>query len=342
MKPHLLSFDTVELREKLLKICGKQFKIKQICEWMFHHHIIDFYKMTNISKELQAVLSIEFCTELPETIEIKKSVDKTVKFLLKLIDGELIEMVFMPGEKKNTICVSTQVGCSRNCSFCATASLGLKRNLYQEEIIAQLIIASNHFKDDKITNIVFMGMGEPLDNYDNVINSIKLIQAEDGFCFSGRRITISTCGVIPAILKLSDSGLKIKLAVSLNSAIEGKRSELMPINKIYPLNELKRALLTFRKKTNFRITFEYIMIANFNMGNEDIKALSKFCGDISCKINLIKWNEVNDLPWQSPTSDEVNQFIQSINHIPAAITLRKSRGEDISGACGQLRGSYKK
>ena len=202
------------------------------------------------------------------------------------------------------------------------------------------MIALNHYKEDKITNIVLMGMGEPLDNYENVVNSIKLIQAENGFCFSGRRITLSTCGVVPKILELAESGLKIKLAVSLNSAINEKRDEIMPINKIYPLNELKNALLTFRKKTNFRITFEYIMIGNFNMSSEDIKALSKFCGDISCKLNLINWNEVNGLSWVRPRADQVSLFMQGLQHIPAAITLRKSRGEDIAGACGQLRGAY--
>ena len=341
MKPHILSFGIDTLREKLLKICSKPFHVKQILRWIFVHHITDLYKMTNISKELQNKISDEFNTNLPMIIDIKKSTDNTTKFLLKLSDNELIEMVYMPGEKKNTICISTQVGCSRACSFCATAISGLKRNLYSEEIIAQLIVALNHYKDDKITNIVLMGMGEPLDNYENVVNSIKLISAESGFCYSGRRITLSTCGVVPKILELAESGLKIKLAVSLNSAINEKRSEIMPINDIYPLNELKNALLTFRKKTNFRITFEYIMIGNFNMGSEDIKALSKFCGDISCKINLINWNEVNELPWRRPRADQVTHFITALQHIPAAITLRKSRGEDIHGACGQLRGVYK-
>ena len=340
MKPHILSFGIDTLTEILLNICHKPFHVKQILQWIFKHHVSDFHKMTNISKELQSILSNEFNTDLPTIIDIRKSTDSTAKFLLKLSDNELIEMVYMPGEKKNTICISTQVGCSRQCAFCATAISGLKRNLNQDEIIAQLIIALNHFKEDKITNIVLMGMGEPLDNYENVVNSIKLIQAESGFCFSGRRITISTCGVVPKILELAESGLKIKLAVSLNSAINKKRDEIMPINKIYPLNELKNALLTFRKKTNFRITFEYIMISNLNMGDEDIKALSKFCGDISCKINLINLNEVNELPWKRPRADQVSLFMQGLQHIPAAITLRKSRGEDIAGACGQLRGAY--
>ena len=340
MIPHILSLSTVELKEKLLRICVNSFKVKQIQQWIFTHHIIDFYKMTNISKELQKSLSVEFNTELPKIVEIQKSSDGTEKFMLKLADNELIEMVFIPDIKKNTICISTQVGCSRNCSFCATALLGLKRNLEPEEILSQLLIISNHFKDDKITNIVLMGMGEPLDNYENVIKSVKFIQSEEGFRFSGRRITLSTCGVIPKILELADSNIKIKLAVSLNSAIDEKRSLLMPINKLYPLSDLKKALLTFRKKTNFRITFEYIMIDNFNMGNEDITALAKFCGDISCKINLISWNEVSYLPWKRPKSDRVNQFINSLSHLPVAITLRKSRGEDIAGACGQLKGGY--
>jgi 23S rRNA (adenine2503-C2)-methyltransferase len=191
---------------------------------------------------------------------------------------------------------------------------------------------------DKLTNIVIMGMGEPLDNLENIISFLNVLQAEEGLCFSGRRLTLSTCGVIPKIYELAESGIKLKLAISLNSAINENRNQIMPINNQYPLPELKKALLYYRKKTNFRLTFEYIMIANFNMTKEDIKALTKFCGDISCKINLIKWNEVHDLVWKSPSDKQVADFIERLKPIPNALTLRKSRGNDIAGACGQLAG----
>ena len=299
--------------------------------------------MSDISKALQATLIDTFDNTLPEVIDIQTSKDHTSKFLLKLSDANCIEMVYIPAEKKNTLCISTQVGCARRCSFCATAKIGLKRNLTQAEILAQILIAQNHFPEKKITNLVFMGMGEPLDNFDNVVSALQIIQDKDGFYFSGRRITISTAGVVPKIYELADifsskTNIKIKLAISLNAAIDEKRDKIMPINLIYPLSELKKAVQYFRKHTHFRITFEYIMMSNFNMQTEDIKALTKFCSDISCKINLIRWNEIPDYPYQSPTDDEVDTFIQQLHKIPNAITIRKSRGADIAGACGQLAG----
>jgi len=297
--------------------------------------------MSNISKELRERLSDEFDYSLPSIIDVKVSKDKSKKILLKLHDESLIEMVFMPSDKKNTLCISSQVGCSRQCTFCATGRLGLKRDLKQEELLAQVLIAYGCFKDCSITNIVLMGMGEPLDNLENVMSFLKVMQAEDGFRFSGRRTTLSTCGIVPKIYELADSSIKMKLAVSLNSAIDEKRSLIMPVNEMYPLSELKAALLSFRKKTNYRITFEYVMIDDFNMGSEDIKALTKFCGDISCKVNLIKWNEVPSLPWKSPSDKKVEAFIEKLQKLPFAITYRKSRGVDIAGACGQLAGGVK-
>ena len=335
---HILNYTIDELKEKLLETCEKPFKVKQVLQWMFAHHTIDFTLMTSISKELRAKLCEEFDSTLPEVIETKESKDSTKKFLLKLHDGNLIEMVYMPDTEKNTLCISTQVGCARQCSFCATGKLGLKRSLAQEEMLSQLLIAYKYFPENKITNLVLMGMGEPLDNFDNVVRFLKVLQAEEAFRFSGRRVTVSTCGIVPNIYKLAETGIKLKLAVSLNSAIDEKRSLIMPVNKQYPLSELKSALLSFRKKTNFRITLEYVMIDNLNMSKEDIKALIKFCGDISCKINLIKWNEVPELQWKSPNDKKIKEFIEQLNQLPCAITFRKSRGADVAGACGQLAG----
>jgi len=335
-KPHILSFSIDDLKEKLLYICKKPFIVKQVLRWVFIHHLVDFTLMTNLSKEIRERLSDEFDCSLPSIIDVKKSNDKSKKLLLKLHDNNLIEMVFMPSSDKNSLCISSQVGCSRLCAFCATGKLGLKRNLKQEELLAQVLIAFSYFKDHKITNIVLMGMGEPLDNIDNVLSFLRVLQAEDGFRFSGRRTTLSTCGIVPRINDLSNSGIKLKLAVSLNSAIDEKRSKIMPVNNTYPLSELKSALLSFRKKTNFRITFEYVMIDDFNMGSEDIKALIKFCGDISCKLNLIKWNKVSKLSLKSPSDKKVEAFIEKLQKLPCAVTYRKSRGVDIAGACGQL------
>jgi len=341
MKPHILSYSIADLKTQLTSITQKPFQIKQILQWIYTHHTLDTNKMTNISKALRERLAETYDLSLPQIINTATSTDGTIKYLLELADKNRIEMVYMPSESKNTVCLSTQVGCSRACAFCATGKLGLSRNLSTTEILSQLMLLFIHNQDQKLTNIVLMGMGEPLDNFDNVLAALHTIRADEGFCFSGRRITVSTCGVIPRIYDLIDRDIKVKLAVSLNSAIDEKRSQLMPINKVYPLAQLKQALLTFRKHTAFRITFEYIMIAGFNMGKEDIQALIKFCGDMSCKVNLIKYNDTSNPAWQSPSDKQVEAFVDKLNALPVAVTLRKSRGADIAGACGQLVGAIK-
>jgi 23S rRNA (adenine2503-C2)-methyltransferase len=338
---HILDYDNQELFSKLLEICQKPYKVKQVLKWVYKLQIINFDEMTDISLDLRNTLKSCFETSLPTIEETQKSSDGTTKFLLKLQDGCQIEMVYIPSPKKNTLCISTQVGCGRGCLFCATSKMGLVRNLSQSELLGQFFLASKYFPDQKITNLVLMGMGEPLDNFERVLSFVRLMQDENALSFSGRRITLSTCGVVPMINRLADSNVKLKLAVSLNSAICENRSKLMPINQIYPLNELKKSLLYYRKKTNFRITFEYIMIDDFNMLQEDIKALTKFCGDISCKINLIKWNYVEGLSLKPPSDRQVTDFIEKLKTLPVAITLRDSRGSDITGACGQLSGKNK-
>jgi len=341
MKTHILSIYPEQLEELLLSQGEKKYRISQIFDWIYKKNCLSFDEMTSLSKELRQKLSAEFDFTLPEIDIIQKSSDLSEKFRLRLSDGYFVEMVFMPNEKKNTLCISSQVGCARNCQFCATAKMGLIRNLRVEEIIAQVMIARRQFPDQRITNIVLMGMGEPLDNYENIIHFIMIMQSEKGLSFSPRRMTLSTCGVVPAIKRLADSGIKIKLAVSLNSAINAKRDELMPVNRNYPLEELKKTIFDYRKKTTFRVTFEYIMIKNFNMSRDDIKALIKFAGDISCKINLIKWNTVPGLPWESPSENDIRAFTDQLSCISAAITLRQSRGEDIAAACGQLAAQKK-
>ncbi|MCL1827806.1 MAG: 23S rRNA (adenine(2503)-C(2))-methyltransferase RlmN [Candidatus Cloacimonetes bacterium] len=336
---HILDYHLDDLKTKLHEVLMKPYKVNQVMQWVYKKHTLNFEDMTNISKEQKTALLNAFETFSPKIIETRTSTDGTTKFLLELSDNHSIEMVFMPDGKKHTLCISTQVGCGRGCSFCATAKIGLKRNLSQAELVSQLHTAYNYFPDIKITNLVLMGMGEPLDNYDALVSFLHIVNSEEGFSFSARRVTVSTCGVVPKIYSLAESGIKVKLAVSLNSAIDKYRSEIMPINKNYPLDELKKASIYFRKKTSFRITFEYIMIANVNMEDTDIKAIMKFCGDISCKLNLIKWNEVKGMPWKSPTENQIQQFVQKLRVLPVAITIRKSKGADITGACGQLSGN---
>jgi 23S rRNA (adenine2503-C2)-methyltransferase len=336
-KKNILFVSKEDLVLFLKRASGKPFVATQINNWIYNKFVFDFDSMLNISKNMREILKQNFFFDLPKIETIQKSFDGTKKYLLKLKDDMFIEMVMIPNPKKKTVCISSQVGCARNCKFCATAKLGLIRNLTVSEILGQILLVSKELFPYKLTNIVFMGMGEPLDNYENVLQAIRFIKSEDRLRFSPRRVTISTSGVIPGINKLAEENLNIKLAVSLNSAVNEKRNEIMPINKTYPLDELKNTLLNFRKKTNFRITFEYIMIKNFNMDNSDIKALRKFVGDISCKINIIPWNPVGNLTFKSPSKYEIDEFRNKLQeNLNIAITLRNSRGQDIDAACGQL------
>ena len=325
-----------ELIQQLLDIGEKEYRAKQILNWVYNKHTTDFNEMTSLSEALRTKLYNILDITPPTIITKSISNDGTTKYLLSLQDGSNIEMVIIPNDKKNTLCISSQVGCARKCEFCATAKLGLTRNLETHEITSQVFLAIKVLGEHKLTNIVFMGMGEPLDNFDNVIKAIQIMQHDLCFNFSPRRITVSTSGVIPQITKLADTGLKLKLAVSLNSAIQSKRETLMPISKIYPLSELKKTLIDFRIKTPYRITFEYVMIKDFNLGRKDVKALLKYLGDISCKLNVIKWNKVDDLPYETPSNSEIDRFISSMNILSSAVTYRRSRGADIDAACGQL------
>jgi len=336
MLKHVLGILPEELIEYIIQIGEKKFRAKQILNWLYNHHETDIRLVTTLSEELRTKLASTLLIELPQVKNKLISHDGTTKYLLELDDNSLIEMVLIPNGKKNTLCISSQVGCARNCKFCATAQLGFIRNLEVHEITSQVFLAINELGDDKLTNIVFMGMGEPLDNFENVIKAIKILQHDLCFNFSPRRITVSTSGVVPNIYKLADTGLKLKLAVSLNSAIQSKREVLMPISKNFTLTELKKSLIDFRKKTPYRITFEYVMIKDFNIGQEDVEALLKFLGDISCKLNVIKWNKVEDLSYKVPTEFEIDRFINSMSVLSSAVTFRRSRGDDIAAACGQL------
>jgi 23S rRNA (adenine2503-C2)-methyltransferase len=340
MAKQVLELLPEELIQSILDLGEKKFRAKQILNWIYLKKITNFAEMTSLSETLRLKLQNQFYTTLPIIIQRSISIDGTKKYLLSLSDESKIEMVLIPNGKKNTLCISSQVGCARNCQFCATAKLGLKRNLETYEITSQVFLAIQELGEDKLTNIVFMGMGEPLDNFDNVIKAIRILQDDLCFNFSPRRITLSTSGVIPQIAKLADTGIKMKLAVSLNSAIQTKREIIMPISKTYSISELKKTLIDFRRKTSYRITFEYVMIKDFNIGNEDVKALLRFLGDISCKLNVIKWNEVDDLPYKTPSDKEIEKFINSMSVLSSAITYRKSRGADIDAACGQLAAKY--
>ncbi|MDY0151490.1 MAG: 23S rRNA (adenine(2503)-C(2))-methyltransferase RlmN [Candidatus Cloacimonas sp.] len=332
-----------------------KYRSKQLLVWLYQRFENDPAKMSNLPTDFKAYLNENFSFALPVLDARYVSKDGAIKFRHRLEDDAVVESVLIPEGRKNTLCISSQVGCARKCSFCATGKMGLTRNLTTAEIIGQIIMAyrecvttaplaepdntpkpGQHTEMNKISNLVFMGMGEPFDNYDNVLQTLRIIQADDSLAFSPRRTTVSTCGVVPGIIDFADSGVKAKLAISLNSAIDEKRSSMMPINRKYSTSELKQALLYYLRKVKFRVTVEYILIPEVNMAREDLNALRKFVGDISCKINFIPYNPGPGSALQAPTTQQTEEFMQAAKSLPQAITLRKSRGADVFGACGQL------
>jgi 23S rRNA (adenine2503-C2)-methyltransferase len=340
--PSPLSYNSKEWCELFLPLSAHnprkaRYRATQVCDWIYKKLITDYTKMSNLPKNLRDSLQEKIPIELPEVKKVSLSVDGTKKYLLELTDGNLIEMVLIPAQSKQTLCVSSQVGCLRKCRFCATGNSGFNRSLNAAEIIAQVLIALQDNRETKLTNIVFMGMGEPLDNLDNLCKSIRLLQEEQTLSFSPRRITVSTCGIIPGMRKLFAERIKVKLAVSLNSAIQEKREYLMPVAKLYPLPTLKEELLFYQRNNPFRVTFEYIMIKDFNIGKEDAQALIDYIGDLCCKVNLISWNKTTAKQiFQSPSAQEIERFTEYLQVLPFAVTYRKSRGDDINAACGQL------
>lgn len=311
------------------------YRARQLLHWLYARGEIQLSQMTDLPADFKAHLETHYDLCLPAVKQEKESLDGSRKFRLELADGTQIEAVLMPEARKQTLCLSSQVGCARGCGFCATGRMNLIRNLNAAEIVQQVILARQRLQTP-LTNIVFMGMGEPLDNLDSVLQAIRIIQHQSGLAFSPRRITLSTCGIVPGIHLLANSGIKAKLAVSLNSALDETRDLLMPVNAKYPLDVLKKALLYYQKRSRFRITLEYILIPEVNMGLRDIRALRKFCGDLACKVNFIPYNAVPGLPYRAPTEQELTVFLREAQALPQAVTLRRSKGSDVCGACGQL------
>jgi 23S rRNA (adenine2503-C2)-methyltransferase len=324
----------IEDLEKLLGDLGeKRYKANQLALWMYDKRATDFNQMTDLSKTLREKLNSIAHIDSIELLKTQTSkLDFSEKFLFELTDGEKIETVLMWEEDRVTICVSTQVGCPLGCTFCATGKMGFKRNLTTGEIVDQIMA----LKDRKITHVVLMGMGEPLLNYDNTIKALKIMNSELGLSLSANKITLSTAGIPNMIKKLADQTSKIKLAISLNAPSDEKRNQLMPINKKYPLKALLEAVKYYTSKKKGRITFEYVLIKDFNDSNKDALELSKLVQGIPCKINLIPYNSVPDLPFEKPSEERIIAFRDYLYPRCPAVTLRISKGEDIQAACGQL------
>jgi len=305
--------------------------------WVKSAHSFD--DMTNISKEMRQMLEDNFVINHIEVDLMQRSADGTVKNAVRLHDGLIVESVLIPTETRTTACVSSQVGCSLDCSFCATAQLKKMRNLNPDEIYDQVAAINKEsllYYNHKLSNIVFMGMGEPLMNYNNVLKAIEKITSEEGLGISPKRITVSTSGIPKMIKKLADDEVKFNLAVSLHSAIDEVRNKIMPFTKDFPLQDLKEALEYWYAKTNNRISYEYVVWDGINDTKEAMMALVKFCKYVPCKVNLIEYNPIGDPNFQQAKPQVISDYISILEMNDIIVNVRRSRGKDIDAACGQL------
>ncbi len=295
--------------------------------------------MTNISKELRQVLKENFVINHVKVHKVQKSSDGTVKNAIKLHDDLIVESVLIPTKTRTTACVSCQVGCSLDCTFCATSQLTKMRNLNPDEIfdqVAEINKESLLYYNRRLSNIVFMGMGEPLMNYNNVLKAIDKITSADGLGISPKRITVSTSGIPKMIKKMADDNVKFSLAVSLHSAVEEIRNKIMPFSQAFPLTDLLESLMYWYDKTKSRITFEYIVWKGINDTRNDIQALVKFCKQVPCKVNLIEYNSIDSEKFQKASPEIINNYISNLEMNDIIVNVRRSRGKDIDAACGQL------
>lgn len=343
-KLNIRSLSLEELSEKVVALGEKAFRAKQVHEWLWKKGVAQFSEMRNIPALLKEKLEDSFSINKLKVEDVQKSEDGTIKSAFKLYDGNVVEGVLIPSKNRTTACISTQVGCSLSCAFCATGKLGRIRNLTADEIYDQVTAVmeqSEKFQNKRLANIVYMGMGEPLLNYSETLRSINMIISKDGLGMSPSRITVSTAGIAKMIRKLGDDQVKFNLALSLHAANDKKRSEIMEINNDNSLEELSSALKYFYDNTGSRITFEYILFKDFNDSLEDAAELAEFSKVVPVKINLIEYNAVEGVSYSKADparTDAFSTFLESKNMI---VNVRRSRGKDIDAACGQLANKNK-
>jgi 23S rRNA (adenine2503-C2)-methyltransferase len=334
-KQNLTGLSLAELEAFAESMGEKKFRGRQLFGWIYEKKASAFADMTNLAKSLRDKLSDAAAIGLVQQAGRQVSSESgTIKYLFRLFDDALIETVVIPESARLTCCISSQAGCAFNCSFCATGAMGFKRDLSAGEIVDQVIFAERDMGHE-ITNVVLMGMGEPLQNYDAVIKACRMLNSEDGLAIAGRRIVISTVGLVPAIYRYADEDHPYRLAISLHSAMDEKRKKILPIGRKYPLPELMAAVRYYTQKARQHPTFEYVLLAGVNDGQEDAVALRNLLKGIPCKVNLIPYNAA--IPqFQAPEADHVNQFVQWLLPLQAPVSVRWSKGTDIRAACGQL------
>ena len=328
-----------QLREFFEKQGDKAFRGNQVYEWLWQKSAHSFEDMTNVSKETRDMLEANFVINHIKVDTMQRSNDGTVKNAVRLHDGLIVESVLIPTATRTTACVSSQVGCSLDCKFCATARLKRMRNLNPDEIYDQVVTINNESKlyfNRPLSNIVFMGMGEPLMNYNNVMKAIDKITSDEGLGMSAKRITVSTSGVPKMIKKMADDDVKFNLAVSLHSAIDEVRTSIMPFNENFPLEDLREALEYWHAKTKRKISYEYVVWKGINDTQKDIDALVKFCKYVPCKVNIIEYNPIDDGSFKQASNEALENYIASLEKNRIVVNVRRSRGKDIDAACGQL------
>lgn len=338
-KRDIRQLDLEQIKEFFISIGEKAFRAKQVYEWLWKKSAKDFDSMTNISLSTREKLKEHFDIKHIHVDDLQRSSDGTIKNAVKLHDGMIVESVLIPTESRITACISSQVGCSLDCNFCATARLKRMRNLNPDEIYDQVVAIKEQgdtYFERPLTNIVYMGMGEPLLNYKNVLDSIDKITSPNGLGISPRRITLSTVGIPKMIKQLADDEVKFNLAVSLHSAIDESRSRMMPINDKSNLEELAGSLQYWHQKTNRKVTFEYVVWRDINDDEKHARALAKYCGKVASKVNIIEYNPIDDGEFQQAAPEALDMYKRILESKGIIVNVRRSRGKDIDAACGQL------
>ena len=333
---NIYDYSLEQLTEYFASINQKAFRAKQVFSWLYQKDARSFDDMSDLSKELRHTLASQFEFDSLKIKEKQVSRDGTVKYLFELLDGSLIESVLMIHDYGKSLCVTSQVGCNMKCKFCASGLLNRQRNLTPGEIVAQIIKVQQDL-NQRVSHVVVMGTGEPFDNYDNVMDFVRIINHPSGLAIGARHITISTCGLVEGINKYSNEGIQTNLAISLHGANDEIRSELMPINKVHPMDDLRKAISDYIDKTNRRVTFEYILLKDINDDIIYARQLAHYLRGLNAYVNLIPYNSVDEHGYQPSSQEQAEIFKNELLRLHINVTMRKEHGRDIDGACGQLR-----